>query len=207
MGLKYFNKAEYPSINEALSAIRKELLSLCPTDTDDVRWSRALDGAKAYVKKSNGAGGDSGSAPSDDAVPEASYNGYFTIKLRTLEDGTQKIVVCDGTTYNAEKGTSKESKARVNNVEFLIPYYETDVTSGYIVLQCTPAVFDEDGVETTVESIEIKIVQDTQNEKFIYEIGECTISDNTVKIIQRHGTTPSLYFSNGIAYIEYFIEC
>jgi hypothetical protein len=145
--------------------------------------------------------------PENTSETQYSYNGYFTIKLRTIEDGTQQIVVCDGATYDAEKGTSKESKARVNNVEFLIPYYETDVTSGYIVLQYTPAVFDEDGVETTVESIEIKIVQDTQNEKFIYEIGECTISDNTVKIIQRHGTTPSLYFSNGIAYIEYFIEC
>ena len=206
MGLKYFNKSEYTNLNEALSAIRKELLSLCPTDTDDVRWTRALDGAKAYVKKSNGAGGDSGSAPSDDAVSE-SYNGYFTIKLRTLEDGTQRIVVCDGATYDAENGTSKESKARVNNAEFLIPYYETDVAPGYIVLQYTPAVFDEDGVETMEESIEINIVQDTQNEKFMYEIGECLISDNTVKIIQRHGTTPSLYFSNGIAYIEYFIEC
>jgi hypothetical protein len=138
---------------------------------------------------------------------DSSYNGYFTIKLRTIEDGTQKIVVCDGATYDAEKGTSKESKARVNNAEFLIPYYETDVNSGYIVLQYTPAVFDEDGIETMAESIGIKIVQDTRNEKFIYEIGECLISDNTAKIIQRHGYTPSLYFSNGIAYIEYFIEC
>ena len=138
---------------------------------------------------------------------DSSYNGYFTIKLRTLEDGTQKIVVCDGATYDAEKGTSGESKARVNNKEFPIPYFESDVVYGYIILQYTPTVFDEDGNETTVESIEIKIVQSTQNEKFIYEIGECTTSDNIVKIIQRHGTTPSLYFSNGIAYIEYFIEC
>ena len=38
----------------------------------------------------------------------SSYNGYFTIKLRTLEDGTQKIVVCDGATYDAEKGSSYE---------------------------------------------------------------------------------------------------
>jgi hypothetical protein len=214
MRLKYFNKSEYTSLNEALSDIRKELLSLCPTDTDDVRWSRALDGAKAYVKK-HGVGGESGSAPSDDAVPESSYNGYFTIKLRTLEDGTQKIVVCDGATYDAAKGTSGVSICYVNDTIFRVNSTElspiTDVNTRYVVLKYTPRDYNE-GADNSMYGVAIydMLYEDIEASKNpCYIIGQYTIEDGEITVIQRHAAEryQSKYASNGIIYMEYIVEC
>lgn len=140
------------------------------------------------------------------------YNGYFTIKLRTLENGTQKLVVCDGETYDSTKNTSEESIVRVNQVEFPVPYTELEILNGkrHLVIIYTPPQLDAEGnvIGQGNQSVHIEAITDVVNEKRPhYLIGSYTKEADTVKIIQRHGTAPTNYMSNGIADMEYFIIC
>lgn len=136
-----------------------------------------------------------------------SYNGYFTIKLRTTEDGTQKIVVCDGATYDAAEGNSGDSLAKVNTVIFSVKYKEFDIQDGYVYLMFIP-VSEDNATEEHVALMFDNEYLDRQDDA-TYLIGECHVSQETgdATIIQRHGTSATLYMSNGVAYIEYIIRC
>lgn len=146
---------------------------------------------------------------------ESSYNGHFTIKLRTLEDGTQKIVVCDGATYDAEKGTSADSVAFVNSIHLKVPYFETDIigTDKYIVGEFVPDLWENAG-SSYLDNVYVKIVlcdniyayenateepKDGLKERYISLIGEYHVRDGACRIIQRH--------TLGVLDIKYHIRC
>lgn len=154
------------------------------------------------------------------------YNGYFTIKLRTVgegDDATQNIVVCDGMTYDNEEGTSDVSLASVNGKSYEVAYFEMPAADAlrYIVAEFIPPVYDEDQVITTDAEVKISTctnVWDYENniespddsitERFCTVIGEVKITeDGDIKIIQRHGTASSSVFNNGEICIEYYAKC
>lgn len=146
---------------------------------------------------------------------DSSYNGYFTIKLRTLGDGTQTIVVCDGATYDAEKGTSGVSICYVNDTIFRVDSTElspiTDVNTRYVVLKYTPMDYSE-GADNSMYGVAVydMLYEDIKASKSpCYIIGQYTIEDGEITVIQRHAVEryQSKYASNGIIYIEYIVEC
>ena len=157
---------------------------------------------------------------------ESAYNGYFTIKLRTVgegDDATQNIIVCDGETYDAEKGTSGVSLASVNGKTYEVDSVEIAVpeTNIYIVGEFIPPVYNEDGTELSDSRVEITTcnnVADYENntenpdpdivERFVTVIGEVIIKDTGVSIIQRHGAVASgALYNNGKLVIEYYVRC
>ena len=149
MGLKYFNKSEYKSLNDALSDIRRELLSLCPTDTADVKWSRSLEGIKAYTKRMGGAS----STPEtvQDSV-DTQYEGMFALKLKYVDGKPSKIVVCDGATYDAIANKSADSLVSFNHITYAAPYSELDIV--YDKLMSVYAVVNVGGNSVRYVSIE-----------------------------------------------------
>lgn len=129
---------------------------------------------------------------------ESSYNGYFTIKLRTLEDGTQKIVVCDGATYDAEKGTSGESLCQVNGSNYYIPYAEfnfDDVVGRrlFIVYRKNEDTHKYEAVLQWIGNTES--IHDTN-----YIVGEVY----STSLVQRHGATGN---GNGVPQLTHIVTC
>jgi hypothetical protein len=150
--------------------------------------------------------------PENTSETQYSYNGYFTIKLRTLEDGTQKIVVCDGATYDAEKHTSGDMLVRVNQVVFTVSYTELPISEGYayIVILYTPPRLDANGnvIDHGNQSVSIQALKNIEDDtRPYYILGNYSYVNGVLKVIQRHGTVPTTYMSNGVADIEYFIKC
>jgi hypothetical protein len=140
-----------------------------------------------------------------------SYSGYFTLLIRTLEDETKRLVVCDAPTYDSQKGTSGDSLAKVNTVMFNVKYKEFDIQDGYVYLMFVPESENELTGEVIKEHVAIMFDDkylDRQDDA-TYLIGECSVDPETgdPAIIQRHGTSATMYMSNGVAYIEYIIEC
>jgi hypothetical protein len=139
-----------------------------------------------------------------------SYNGYFTIKLRTLEDGTRKIVVCDGATYDAEKGTSGESMAYVGGVYHTVEITEIPVPqkSTHVIAEFTPATRNDNGDVITESDVFVSTCDDlTSKEGFFSEIGLLRVEDTVLQIIQRHGTSGFSLFNNGTLFIDYYVRC
>lgn len=134
---------------------------------------------------------------------EVVYNGYFTIKTR-MEGEAQKIVVCDGKSYNPATGQSGVSRCKVNEYNYSIQSTTISPENGskMIILVYTP---DNGGGRGDVS---IEIVDDIDDEERpIYLIGEYTFADGTLEVIQRHGTSATSFLANGMAYIEYFETC
>lgn len=159
------------------------------------------------------------------------YNGYFTIKLRVLPNGTKKLVVCDGQTYDDTKGTSGNSLAYVGVSPFLVPYYEVDIakieSQKNVVAEFTPPEYDKDGNVTKEGYVSIAFCKSLDNyyggsesptdngrERFFSLIGEISIKDGDVQITQRHGTAyaddfrqAQFAYFNGALSIAYWVRC
>ena len=104
MELKWFKPAIYrQGLSYVLWLIRKELLSLQPIDTDDIRWTRSSAGIRAYIKRSKSAENTQQAVTTQQATTVPSSTGYFCIYKKTetvkKEDGSSEnvysVVVAD----------------------------------------------------------------------------------------------------------------
>ena len=136
-----------------------------------------------------------------------SYNGYFVIKTRTIED-VKKIVVCDGKTYDAKEGRSGDSLVMVNGLMRSAPYTEFDIPSDqhrYIYVKYISIL--EDAASGDRCEIRLGSEDDISEETAIALIGEITKKESgDISITQRHGTILSKS-TNGVPYIDWTYAC
>lgn len=136
------------------------------------------------------------------------YNGYFTIiDVSTYnEDGTVKefrVAVCDGETWDSETETSSDS--------YMTAYTSDKAFSYRIAVKAQVVAVNESS------TIAIRYCHGTRSAEivayakpplqhtgyFYYTIGDVTIKNNVMKIIQRHGlTVDEKKYTNGTAYID-----
>lgn len=120
--LKWLRTGAWSKLTDVLTAIRQELQSVQPIDTASIRWEKDAEGMRAYYTGRTG-GGESLTVDEGGTAATNEYNGYFTIKLKTI-DGNTYAFVCDGATWNEENETSSGSLIYVNNRYYIVPTYK-----------------------------------------------------------------------------------
>ena len=140
----------------------------------------------------------------------SSYNGYFTLKdVSTYnEDGTVhefRIAVCDGETWDANNESSGNMPVYVNSecyyLDSIIFDDIADSSSWDIFIQFTPLPDGEDPAQH--KFVELKIAPESVSSN-TYLIGEVSLSNGKVRVIQRH----TAGIGNGIPRIwSYTINC
>ena len=186
MGLKFLQSKAYTSLKAVMTDIYRELVSLTPQDTSDIKWVRDGNGIKAYYKRIPGGGGGS---DSDVSTPlgggDSAYNGYFTINNISTET-EKKIAVCDGATWDGT--TSGTSTCKVNNVTFSVAVSEFVITVTKLVCLKFTATSVVDGatVPAKVECVLLDSLPSDTSEFCYYQIGRAIVSDNVMSITQDH---------------------
>ena len=94
MALKYFTKKSYTSLSQMASDIRKELKSLCPIDSANIKWKRGVNGmrAVAVTKLSGYTSAGTSDEQQPQVVADNGYSGYFTVIPGTVEGNVLKTV-------------------------------------------------------------------------------------------------------------------
>lgn len=115
----------------------------------------------------------------------SSYNGYFTIKdVSTYnEDGSVKeyrVAVCDGETWDAEKQTSGDMSVLCNN------NYYTIKSTIFTVNQKYRYILIKFRFDVEKNSPVLELITSNSLSSYEYMIGEFSISDSKLNIIQRH---------------------
>jgi hypothetical protein len=137
---------------------------------------------------------------------DAAYNGYFTLKdVSTYnEDGTVKeyrVAVCDGETWDAEKQSSGNSHMIARTSDNVL--YRIEVKTQVVTVNesSTVAIRYCHGTRSA-EIVAYKHPPLQHTGYFYYTIGDVTIKNKVMKIIQRHGTGTSEKTINGTAWID-----
>lgn len=170
-------------------------LESCATGTARIVWKASGTGEQWCVLQL-GAGGAGG----------GEYNGYFKIvNASTTTSGqvSNKIMIVDGATYNAETGISGKSVCKVNNAVFQIEVFSADVSSGKTYCLKYTAATAESGdipaADAKVEIVELDEMPSDDTKNAYYQIGRTIVSDGSMKIQQDH--------QSGVAQIFWYLLC
>lgn len=97
MELKWFKPTTYrQGLGHILGLIRKELISLQPVDTDDIKWTRSATGLRAYIKTAKAIDYAQSESVTQQSTTSSSSSGYFCIYKKTevvkKADGSSETV-------------------------------------------------------------------------------------------------------------------
>jgi hypothetical protein len=182
MALKYFNRHHYASLNEALSAIKRELTALwdreAPTTEDTVGST-----TDSYI-------------PEIPAEPsDADYTGMFKIERISNDDGTWKLHVYD--TYS-DQNLRLAGQCMVNNHIMDVSEWESEnynSGSGTILVLLHYNFIDGKGTVTVTSSIEAGLSSTyptASNTEAWYLLGRVT--DDTIQQDHLGGMPQILWF-------------
>lgn len=124
-------------------------------------------------------------------VQKTEYNGYFTLKNLgqdndSVANGTVKIAVCDGETWDNEEEKSGNSLAYINGVEYSRPstVLRVGAEKPYIVLRVDHQ--KSPGQNDFFKIAAVEKVLDITNNVTDYVLGEVVFGTGKPALIQRH---------------------